>query len=325
MKLKIFSLILMCCAYSFNINAVGLKGVWFTQAMQTMATKVNNATGKVTSAAGMALFIAATCLNFSACDVPSDQINQIIGDGQLALESGLIDLDTHEGLILVERGGLLTMQATPNSITAQIDVGMLVLGEDGEWVAVDPGIEETYLSNVQLAILDGEGEAIEGALMMWHQPELQAKQVDSLAVFKDIFVPVYLPDGAQLYMTGAVRGEGEGYYFNIVTLEPSGIDLTIEKANFVIETLPPIDVHVHFLNYEPSIAGSAVEWYAHFEDNSSNKPVLSTVMQLQSYLGRPAILMHQRRFNNFPDRYRLVTRVIPQGEGKDSVAIVDVD
>lgn len=327
MKLTVFSIILMLCAYSFNVNAGG-KGIWFTQAMQTTATKVGNVAGKVKSAAGMALVFTAACLNFTACDVntSTEQINKVIEDGKL-VSSDYVDLDTHRGIILVERGGLLTMQATPHSITTKIiDVaGIEVLQENGDLLLFEPEIEETFLTKVQLAILDGAGEAIEGALMMWHRPELQAKQVGDVAVFEQLFVPVYLPAEAQLYMTGAARGDGDGYYFDIATLEPSGIDLTIGEFGFVIETFPPI--HGSFLNYEPSIAGSMVDWYIHVWGDIITEPKVSEVMPLQSYLGRPAVLMHQSNpfFKNLPDHYRLVTRVTTKGEGEDTVVIAIVD
>ena len=325
MRLTIFSLILMICVYSFNVNAGG-RSAWFTQAIQTTAAKISNATGKVKSAAGMAFIIVATCFNFSACDVPTEQLNQIIGGGQLALESGHVDLDTHQGFILVERGSLFSMQATPQAIAAKVDVGVMQLGEDGEWVFIDPGIEKTYLSDVQLAILDGDGKAIEGALMMWHQPKLQAEQVDDVAVFEQLFVPVYLPAGAQLYMTGAVRGEGDGYYFDIATIEPSGLDLTFGDYSLVLEKFPPI--YVNFLNYgEAEKFISPLDWYVHVWGDNNTAPAVSKVRPLRSTHGSIAVHFDQgdEFFKNLPDDYRLVTRVTTKVEGEDKVVIAIVD
>ena len=320
MRLTIFSLILMLCAYSFNVNA-GSKGIWFTQAIQTTA-------GKVKSAAGTALVIAAACFNFSACDVntPIEQLNQILEDGKL-VSSDYVDLDTHNGIILVERGSLLTMQATPNSIAVKIDVGMMELGEDGEWVFVDPEIEETYVSNVQLAILDGNGEVMEGALMMWQQPKLQAEHVGDVAVFEQLFVPVYLPAGAQLYMTGAVRGDGDGYYFDIATIEPSGIDLAFEDYSLVLERFPPI--YVSFLNYgEAEKFINPLDWYVHVWGDNNTAPAVSDVMPIINF-GRGFEVRFDQGdefFKNLPDRHRVVTRVTTKnGGGEDKVVIAIVD
>ena len=325
MKLTIFSVILIMFAYSFKADAGMLNGVWLKQAMQTTATRVGKAAGEVKSRAGKVLLLGMACFSFAACDVnlPTKQIDQILDSGKLVSEH--VDLDTHEGIIVVERGSLLTMQATPNATNAVIDVGMVELGEDGEWVVVDAGIEKTYLSTVQLAILDDAGEAIEGALMMWQQPEVRAEQVGEVAVFENLFVPVYLPVGAQLHVTGTQRNDGEGLYFDMATLEPSGVDLTIGEYAFVIETFPPINGI--YLNYEPSVEGSKVDWYIHVWGDSTTTAAVSTVMPLQSYLGRPAVLMRHSDafFSNLPDHYRVVTRVTTKGASEDTVVIAVVD
>ena len=179
-----------------------------------------------------------------------------------------IDLDTHEGLICLEEGSFFTLKVTP------------VTYEEVPQNTGDKQGGQSFLGEVTLAIVDGDGNDITGALLMWHKTELQAKVVKGVAHFNNLFIPRDLPEDAQLLMKGANRtssNSSDSYAFDIATEFGSGLGFTINSILY-LERFPLI--YNWYLGYWPQLEyGSVVDWYIETGKSSSGQAQVSKLLQ----------------------------------------------
>lgn len=236
-----------------------------------------------------------------------------IAHGCLEDSGNDINLDIHKGTICVGRGSLFALKVTP--ISYQLE-------------SYPP--KHKY-AKVQLVILDGDGKPIEGVLMMWRQTELQAKLVEGVAVFENLFIPRSLPADAQLRVTGAKlasdSNDDAGYSFDISTLLGSGSSFSINSVR-VLESWPV--KYVWQLGYWPRLElGSVVDWYIEAGETSTAEPAVSEVMQTQvtqnnyyryGNATNPSLELRAGQthpddaegdevLRDLPDCYRLVTKI----------------
>ena len=278
-----------CFLLSFCLVALLFNGVAASGAGRNLVQKFSSKVGKVTQVTMVGVCGLLTCAGLLFAHPQhsgESQSDTAVVDSAIngdVTHKDVINLATHTGEISVDRGSLFTLKVP-------VDFELEDMGDGKHFIP--------RYRDVQLAILDRDGNPIENALMMWHRGEAQAKmqfmwgkgdwdalrdKVKGVAVFENLFISQPLPAGAQLRVTGMQLSSDKtpdsntdtDYFFDIATIQGSGLDLSVlgsalgTSADADALEMDPL-LYEWRLKYQQALAiGSTIDWYVQVGESVS--------------------------------------------------------